>query len=158
VCAFSLWWLSHSLEQSLKNTLKRSPLLLKKKKTDTEFSDTEFSERHKNKEANRRFWVGESCVRDWRKANDRDTFEEMWLTRWWSQGPSSRHRRGADCLDWGAKRYSSNHKKCFGFQVILRLYNASTIAVFNWFFCDTATVPFTQNGTVVSKIAVQRLN
>ena len=33
----------------------------------------EFSERHTNREAGRRFSVGESCVRDWRKAKNKLT-------------------------------------------------------------------------------------
>jgi len=45
-------------------------------------------------------------------------------------------------------------KKSSGFQAVLKPYNASTVAVFNPFFRDTATVPFTRNSAVVSKIAV----
>ena len=44
-------------------------------------------------------------MRDWRKAKSkhRVAFEVMSLTWWWSQGPSSRHGRGADCLDRGVR-------------------------------------------------------
>ena len=47
--------------------------LLEIRKTyDTKFKlkVVEFAERHTNKEAGRRFSVGESCVRDWRKAKE----------------------------------------------------------------------------------------
>ena len=60
-------WLSHSLKQ--KNTLKRGIPGKKKKRYDAKFElkVIEFAERDTNREAGRRFSVGESCGRELRE-------------------------------------------------------------------------------------------
>ena len=47
----------------------------KKKRYDAKFKlkVVEFAEKHTNREAGRRFSVGESCVRDWRKTKNKHT-------------------------------------------------------------------------------------